>query len=188
VGGQTFTGGWRVSHDSDTSLSATISLSIDGGASYLFLTAGTFATGFATYPWPVPLINVTTARVQVCATARDGGSSFIASMLGFRIPASGSYLSLVSPADGAMDVPLALTLVISASGVDISTVTWMVTPTAGAFVPVWTNTNPPLWVAQLVPFAAGPRYSITLQARDLFGGTVGPYTWTFTTICSSPYI
>ena len=188
VGGQTFTVGWRVSHDSDTSLSATISLSIDGGASYLFLTAGTFATGFATYPWPVPLINVTTARVQVCATARDGGSSCIASMSDFRITASGSYLSLVSPADGAMDVPLALTLVISASGVDISTVTWMITPTVGAFVPVWTNNNSLLWMAHTVPFAACTRYSITLQARDLFGGTVGPYTWTFTTICSSPYI
>ncbi len=188
-GGEVIPGGapydivWNATHDADASLLTTLGYSVSAPLAYSgFVTTDVFPTGGATYAWPVPLWNTTAARVQVCATATDGGQACRESASDFAISATPPYFDLLSPSDRAKNVPLTGSILVGFNPPpNTADVTFTITP-AMAFALTWSPGLELLTLVHATPFL--PCTTIALSI------SVGAATrsWTFSTYCLYPHI
>lgn len=176
---------WNATHDGDPSLFTTLRYSIFGPGAYpMFLTADYFPTGGASVPWNVPWWSTAGARVQACATAWDGGRSCVESAGNFSIGADPPYFDLLSPSNGANNVPLEESLLFGFNPrPDTAQVMFQVTPPM-AFTLTWTpGTNFTfLTLTHASPFPYCTRVHVTLWV-----GTASR-SWSFMSRCVAPRI
>jgi len=189
-GGETLAGdsahriAWNASHGTDTWFWGTLTYSFDGGATYpYFVDKGVMPLN-GSHPWRVPRFNTTTARAQVCGFAPDGDSGCRASADNFTILQTPPYLDLLSPRDGAVEVPPTAPLVFGAEDLDISTVWWIVNPALPLMWSfAWSSNFRILTLGHGAWFPTCQAFMITAGANGTDGTQLGPYTWTFTTAC-----
>lgn len=184
TGDATFGIRWTVSHDNDSFAYTTIRYSLNGGATFpYFVTAEPFPTGGAVHGWRVPAWNSTSARVRVCATAPDGGANCTASARDFTILHQSPTIALLSPSDGARNVPLGERIVIAFSpSVDPGNVTWTITPMM-TFVPTWSGGNTLLTLTSANALPECTTFGLSVNAGD-----GRQRSWSFRTLCPAPAV
>jgi len=180
-GGETLPGGsyydirWNATHDTDASLFTTLTLSPGG-----FMTAGEFPTGGASWTWHVPTVNLPGARVRACGVAYDGSRGCRESSANFTVPMTPPYVGLVSPADGAENVPLGAAIELAFDPPpDVANTTWTFVP-AMSFAISWSSGDTFLTLSPTRPFAECTAYTMIVSdgSRSL--------SFTFSTLCPAP--
>jgi len=194
AGGEDWTGGsahliaYATSDPDNATLDVTFEFSSDDGATWspgwsIF----DQPTGSHSYPWVVPSVDITRARVRVCVSDRVN-PAVCATSGSFTIDSTPPTVASTDPPNGATNVPLGHVVIITFS----EFLGLTATPPGVTFSP---------WVLALGywsgmvgtfthdPFAPCTRYTITVAAAGV-NDTSDPgnpmpadYSWSFTTSC-----
>jgi len=188
-GGEVIAGGsyypvlWTAAHDDDPYVFTALRYRVDPGPGFpLFLTADLFPNGTATWPWHVPEWETATARAQACVHAWDGNVSCVESAGDYAITATPPYAALLSPSDGARNVPVApgLNILIGFSPpADPASMMISITPSVAVTI-TWGPGYSYVVLSLTGPLAGCTTFVIGLthMGRD--------YTWSFQTECIPP--
>jgi len=112
VGGEDWTGGhfktlaWNVTDQGGPIFNVTIDLSysVNGGSSWTDIALNISGSN-VTYPWLVPILDSSTAKVRACATKPNNGTVCGSSGL-FTIDSTSPQILQTSPTNGEIDVPV----------------------------------------------------------------------------------
>ena len=195
-GGEDWTGGsghsisWTMSDDRDATLSVTVDLSIDGGATFPFpIFSGSFNLGANTLPWIIPPVDTTQARIQVCALDSDGLAGCDTSDADFAIDSTRPALAAILPPNGAVGVDpnasIVMTFSESMSRASTEAAVTMA-PSPGAATYSWDGTGRVLTIDP-PPLVPGTVYTVTVSCGALDSSDPGnalascPVSSTFTT-------
>jgi len=206
-GGEVWTGGtphrifWNMSdaQEANTALTVRINYSLDSGASWITIVPSQPGTvNPSSYNWnPIPSVDTTSARVQVCATDSTLLTGCDASNNDFTIDNTPPRVTLPTPGRGAVNVPpdQDVTIVFSESMNRAATEgAFSITPDPGPTTKAfsWSQTTFPddtLFVP-LNTLAFGQTYTITITtaARDASNpgkNLIPSDSWTFTVVTNT---
>lgn len=188
-GGALYAIRWNVTHGIDPELLTAIDLSLDGGLSFpTMLATGNYTTGGASFDWPVPFLNTSTARIRVCVWDIMGNSDCRVSAGPFTIDSADPAIFSADPPDGSTNVLLDRPLhVVFSESMDTSNVTWSLVPLI-LLDATWSATDD-LWLTPRNGWTACTVYTIGIAGDDLAGNPLPPgLQLTFQTNCGNPYL
>jgi hypothetical protein len=143
-----------------------------------------------------PFTSLTTYTFTVTQARDTGGANFVAGAT----PNPWSFttvldvppqITVTAPADGAVNVPVAQSIVITFSeAMNTGTVTYTISPNPGGLVNAWSGGNTILTITH-TNFAQGTLYTVTVTAgSDVVGNNLDdgpvPNPWSFRTFDNTP--